>query len=236
MKLSITCRRTFICLIILLLVSCFSININAQYYHDNKDNIYVHKTNDENRISLTFDDGPHPKKTKEILEVLKKHNVKATFFMIGENALQYPEIVQMVAAEGHEIANHTYNHKSLYVQDKTKLIENVKKCSNTLENITGIAPKLFRPPEGYMNDDIAQTMNSEGYDVILWKIDTYDWKGKSSIDIYNTVVSSVKSGDIILMHDYIWKKSNTAQALDRIIPQLKDEGYCFVTVSELISQ
>lgn len=226
-------------LVFFVTVSIFSgscIEADAKYYHENTENVYVHKSNDSKMISLTFDDGPHPKKTQEILKVLKKYDVKATFFMIGENASQYPNIVQMVAAEGHEIANHTNDHKSLYRQNGSKLIQSVRSCTKVLTEITGITPRLFRPPEGYMNDDIAKIIDSEGYNVILWKIDTYDWKGRSSKEIYDTVVSGVNSGDIILMHDFIWRKSNTALALDLIIPKLKSEGYSFVTVSELISQ
>ena len=207
---------------------------NAKYYPDNIDNIYVHKRKSDNEIALTFDDGPHPQKTVEILKALKKHNVKATFFIIGQNAQKYPEILQMIAADGHEIANHTYDHKSLYKQSNESIVESVRKCSKLINSITGRKCVLFRPPEGFMNDNIAQLMKNEGYDVILWKIDTYDWKGRSATDIYNSVVESVKGGDIILMHDYIWRKSSTAQALNMIIESLKSRGFKFLTVSELI--
>ena len=237
MKLLINYRRIFLALILLCISIPFcSVFAGAKYYPDNTENIYVHKINDENMISLTFDDGPHPDKTPEILRVLKKHNIRATFFIIGQNASLHPEIVQMIAADGHEIANHTNDHKSLYKQTDSMILDSVRSCSDTLFEIVGSKPKLFRPPEGYMNDNIARLIRDEGYDVILWKIDTYDWKGRSDKEICNTVINNIKSGDIVLMHDFIWRKSNTADALDMMIPRLKEQGFSFVTVSELIAK
>ena len=107
-------------------------------------------------------------------------------------------------------------------------------CEQEIFNVTGKRTVLFRPPEGYLNDAIATQMLDEGYDVILWRVDTYDWKGKSAKEIADNVISNVKCGDIVLMHDYIWRRSNTAQALDILIPHLLSEGYEFVTISELI--
>lgn len=195
----------------------------------------MHKSTEDKKIALTFDDGPHPVKTEMILNVLRKYNVKGTFFTIGQNAERYPEVLQKVMAEGHEIANHTYDHKSIYKLNESELQLSVRKCSKIIYEITGEEPKLFRPPEGFMNDNIARFMDSEGYNVILWKIDTYDWKGRSSEDIYQTVTTKINCGDIILMHDYIWRKSHTPEALDIIIPKLLSEGYEFFTVSELIA-
>ena len=220
------------------LLSCtvFACYVSAKYYPDNIDNIYVHRNTDEKTIALTFDDGPHPHKTEKILEVLKKYGIKATFFVIGENASLSPDVLKKVSDEGHEIGNHTYDHKSIYKIKSEFLLESIKRCEQTIYDITGKRPSLFRPPEGYLNDNIAESMYRAGYDVILWRVDTYDWKGRSAEDIFKTVVSTVKCGDIILMHDYISIPSNTAKALDMIIPALLDKGYKFVTVSELISQ
>ncbi len=217
----------------MLCLSIFNISIHAKYYPDNKDNIYVHKQTEKKTVALTFDDGPHPIKTRKVLDVLKKHDVKATFFIIGENAQKNPEIVQEIAAMGHEIGNHTFDHKSVYKLPEKTLVESVKKCENIIKQITGQKTVLFRPPEGFMNDGIASAMQKQGYDVILWRVDTYDWKGRSAIDIYKTVTQNVKCGDIILMHDYIWRKSNTAEALDLIIDELKKQGYEFVTISKM---
>ncbi len=213
----------------------FGTKANAQYYPENKENIYVHQKTDEKKIALTFDDGPHPTKTGKILDVLDKYGVKGTFFVIGKNVKLYPEVLKRVYEEGHDIGNHTFSHKSINKMSYSCLCESVRECSDAICEVIGKKPLFFRPPEGYVNDSIAQKLYGEGYDVILWRVDTYDWKGRSADDIYNTVIKNVKCGDIILMHDYISNNSYTAHALDKLIPKLQTDGYEFVTVSELIS-
>ncbi len=227
-------RKAVLLLLCSFLLAAFPVQASAQYYPDNKDNIYVHKKTDEKKIALTFDDGPHPKKTEKILEVLEKYGVKATFFVIGENAKLYPEVLKKVKDAGHDIGNHTYSHKSINKMSYDSLLESVRKCNRTIFEITGERPMFFRPPEGYVNDGIAQQLYSEGYDVILWRVDTYDWRGRSAQEIYSTVMRNVKCGDIILMHDFISGESHTAQALDLLIPKLQAQGYEFVTVSDII--
>ena len=175
--------------------------ISAKYYHENKNNVYVHKNTSEKIVALTFDDGPHPQKTERILNILSKYNVKATFFVIGENAQQYPDVLKKTADLGHEIGNHTYDHKSVYKLQNDELVRSVIRCEKLIQSITEKKPSAFRPPEGYMNDEIANSMNELGYNVFLWRIDTYDWKGRDAYAIYNTVINSVCCGDIILMHD-----------------------------------
>ncbi len=234
MKRLISCRRAVSFILCLSLIAVYSCKANAQYYPDNKDNVYVHKNTVEKKIALTFDDGPHPKKTQKILDVLDKYCVKATFFVIGENARLYPEVLLDVKSRGHEIGNHTHSHESINKISYSSLIASVRECSNTINEIIGEQPKIFRPPEGYVNDGIASELYREGYDVILWRVDTLDWQGRSAKQIYNTVVNNVKCGDIILMHDFISYNSYTAHALDMLIPKLISDGYDFVTVSELI--
>ena len=235
MKHSIICRSIAL-VITLILVFNLSLSINAKYYHDNSGNVYVHKKTDKKLVALTFDDGPHNIKTDNILRVLEKYNVKATFFVIGENAQKYPDVLKRVQAGGHEIGNHTYDHKSIYKLSGEAVADEVNKCTQAIESITGQSPNLFRPPEGFMNDTLADIVGKHGYNVILWKVDTYDWMGKSAKEIFATVTKNVKNGDIILMHDYIWRKSNTADALDMIIPYMQEAGFQFCTVSELISE
>ena len=234
MRRSTICRSLTVVLALVTVVNMRT-DVSAKYYHDNTANIYVHKNTEEKMIALTFDDGPHVKKTEQILDVLDRYNVKATFFVIGENARKHPEILKKTYEAGHEIGNHTYDHKSIYKLSGVAVADEVDKCSETIESIIGSTPTLFRPPEGFMNDSLARIAGEHGYKVILWKVDTYDWKGKTAQEIYSNVSKNVRSGDIILMHDYIWRESNTAQALDLIIPDLLDKGYRFCTVSELIS-
>ena len=215
-------------------LNALSVNAYAKYYPDNRDNVYVRLNTKEKVLALTFDDGPHPTKTPQILDVLEKYGVKATFFMIGENVRLYPEVARKVAESGHEIGNHTYDHRSLYNMNDDEIKEQVRSCKEEIYSVTGKTAKLFRPPEGFMNDKIAFSMKDLGYNVILWGVDTYDWKGKSSFDIVKTVTDNTSGGDIILMHDYISKKSNTSKALDVIIPLLIERGYRFVCVSEFL--
>ena len=157
--------------IIVLAVLTGQTYIYAKYYHDNQDNVFVHKNTEEKIVALTFDDGPHEIKTEKILAVLDIYNVKATFFVIGQNAEKNPDILKKVVRAGHEIGNHTYDHKSIYKLSDGSLSDDVEKCSVVIEGIIGERPKLFRPPEGFMNDSIASTVGKKGYDVILWKVD-----------------------------------------------------------------
>lgn len=234
MRRSITYRSLSLLLSIIVFLT-FGLEASAKYYHDNTANIYVHKKTDKKIVALTFDDGPHEKKTEQILSILDKYKVKATFFVIGENAQKNPAILRKTYEAGHEIGNHTYDHKSIYKLCGDAVAEEVDKCSQVIESIIGTRPSLFRPPEGFMNDSLAKIVGDHGYNVILWKVDTYDWKGKSAQDIFTNVIKNIKNGDVILMHDYIWRESHTAQALDILIPYMLEQGYEFRTVSDLIS-
>ena len=171
-----------------------------------------------------------------ILDVLKKYNVKATFFIIGQNIDGNERILKRIHDEGHEIGNHTFSHRSLYKLTDEEIINEIRKCEEEIYKITGVNTKLFRPPEGYINDNIASMAKGLDKKVILWKVDTYDWKGKSASEIEKNVSSNLKCGDIILMHDYIWRKSYTAESLDILIPKLTANGYRFASISELIEE
>lgn len=190
-------------------------------------NVYHRHDNNEMKIALTFDDGPHPVLTPKILDILKKHQVKATFFIVGENANNYPEVVERILNEGHEIGNHTYTH------DKIDRGE-IERCEKTIYELTDYRTKLFRPPEGLINNAIKSASASLGYDIILWNIDTRDWDHTSPNDICKNVISNICVGSIILMHDYISFNSPTPEALELLLPKLIDMGYQFVVVSELI--
>jgi polysaccharide deacetylase family sporulation protein PdaB len=199
-------------------------------------NIYGFRENDDMMIALTFDDGPHPKITPKILEILEKHDVKATFFMIGENVEYYPNVVRSVVEAGHEIGNHTYSHPHISRINEETLAREISKCDNAVSKLTGIHPKLFRPPEGVIDNVVKVISSTNDYSVILWRVDTRDWAGTSASAIEKNISQNVRSGDIILMHDYISKNCHTVEAVERIIPILLKKGYKFVTVSELIEK
>ena len=196
---------------------------------------YRRVENMDMKIALTFDDGPHPYYTDRILEILEKYNVKATFFFVGQNIENYPEAAERVYAAGHEIGNHTYTHHRDRAMERGELISELEKCDDAIYEIDEYRTRLFRPPEGAFDDDVEMAAKSMDYSIILWSIDTRDWEHQRPETILGNVLTNIKSGDIILMHDYIGRNSPTPEALDMIIPALIERGYKFVTVSELVN-
>lgn len=189
---------------------------------------------DEKLVALTFDDGPHPHYTDAVLAVLAKYDIKATFFEIGRNIELYPDVTRRVVAAGHELGNHTYRHPHLSrVSDET-LLEELASCGRAAEATVGTVPVLFRPPEGARTPARCKLLGDRGYRQILWSVDTNDWRGHSAAEITRGVLREVKPGDIILMHDYVSRNFQGAAALETIIPSLREQGYRFVTVSELL--
>ena len=188
------------------------------------------------KIALTFDDGPHPTQTTRILGLLSEHGIKATFFIIGTNAEYYPELVAKEAAEGHEIANHSYSHTNLSKLTESEIADEIKRADEAIKKASGITPKLFRPPEGAYSPNVVSIAEKMGKQTVIWTVDTMDW-AKSPLD---TIVENVKrnatSGSIILYHDYTHRDAHTYESLRVLIPYLKSQGYEFVTVSELISE
>lgn len=188
------------------------------------------------KIALTFDDGPHPKYTERILKILDKYNVKATFFVIGVNILNYPEPLKKIQAAGHEIGNHSFSHNNKKDLDSEDAIREMQKCEGLIYEMTKQKPKLFRPPRGSCNEYVKKAAVALGYSVVLWSVDTLDWKGTAACDIWQMVSDSTHGGDIILMHDYTSGQNTTCDALEIMIPRLLSQGFEFVTVSELIKQ
>jgi peptidoglycan/xylan/chitin deacetylase (PgdA/CDA1 family) len=190
---------------------------------------------DEKRIALTFDDGPHPKYTAQILDILAQYGVRATFFVIGENADLYPEMLQRTIAEGHEIGNHTQTHplKSLTWE---QMEQELSDCEATIGEWIDCRPRIFRPPGGILSGTVTALAEHHRYRVILWSIDTRDWSHPPVEQITKTVLDGVGAGDIILMHDGIKRNSPTPEALRIFLPELLARGYRFVTVSELLEE
>jgi len=223
-------------LLSLLLASVAAFNLCSYYYPRNKDNVYVNGSPEKKYIALTFDDGPHPYESPRILDILKKYDVKATFFAIGENVRLYPQIVEREIKEGHQVGNHTFHHRKISKMSEKELTAALAKTGDAIYEICEYNTTVFRPPEGFCNEKVSKVAKKLGYNVILWKIDTKDWQGTSAQKMADMVLSSVKNGDIILMHDYISGKSYTAEALDILIPKLKENGYTLVTINELIGK
>ena len=198
--------------------------------------VYCRQLGDSKRIALTFDDGPHPRYTKEILEILKEYGVTATFFVIGVNAENYPQALRELADSGCEIGNHTYSHTRLTQMSEDDIKNEIQRCEEILMKSVGVKPCVFRPPEGMYPKESERIIEEMGYDIILWSIDTKDWARTPSHQIEQMVLSRTKGGDIILMHDYVSGGNTTCPALRNLIPRLLAQGYEFVTVSELIGK
>jgi peptidoglycan/xylan/chitin deacetylase (PgdA/CDA1 family) len=194
----------------------------------------------EKIVAITFDDGPHPYFTPQILNILAKHNAKATFFVTGLKAKLYPKIIKRELKEGHEVANHTYHHINNSHISAEKLSAEIAKTDEILKKIIGYKPDLFRPVAGHYNDVIVNTAVENEKLVVLWSWhqDPQDWKEPPASRIRTHITKSVRPGNIIVLHD--WHKRETSQtcqtvmALDGIVDTLTKEGYQFVTVSELL--
>ena len=191
---------------------------------------------DKPRVALTFDDGPHPRYTPEILDILKEYGVTATFFSVGSNAENYPRLIQRICEEGHELGNHTHNHFHVAKLSREALCTDIQSAQNVLERISGKPVKLFRPPEGVCTEDLKSYCEQKGMTILLWSVDTRDWAHTPVSEICENVKNNVKDGSIILMHDFIGKNSPTPAALRRIIPMLQELGYELVSVSQLLGE
>lgn len=218
--------------LILALSAAFTVSADADY----PDGVHLCHANSSMKIALTFDDGPHPTYTAEILDILAEYGIKATFFVIGENARKYPELVRRELAEGHEIGNHTFSHpcKTLPALSYDQLASELLRTENTVFESSEYRVRLFRPPGGITNQTVLSAAKRFDYEIILWNIDTVDWKHTPAPAISSYVTSSVKSGDIILCHDFATPTSNTPAALRLFIPSLLEAGFTFVTVSDLL--
>lgn len=185
-------------------------------------------------IALTFDDGPNAKITKDVLHVLQQYQVKATFFCLGYKVKRYPEIAQLIVSQGHEIANHTYSHPSLNQISNRELDKEIKMTQKVIFQTTGIFAHLFRPPEGIYNDQILKVAKKNQLQSVMWSWDqdTKDWsRNRMKSTIVKKVLKNASNGDIILFHD---SQKKTVQALKEILPELKKQGYQFVTVTQLL--
>lgn len=194
---------------------------------------------DKKVLALTFDDGPHPIYTNEILDVLKEYNVKATFFILGKHGELYPELLYRQKIEGHEIGIHSYNHINLR-RKKEEIIENEFDATQEVIYVTtGQNPRLFRPPYGTYSQEVYDVAVENQCKIVLWTYyqDTKDWSNPGVDKIVETVLSQATNGDIILFHDHNEGDENqTIEALKEILPVLINRGFRFVTVSELLDQ
>ncbi|MED3661137.1 polysaccharide deacetylase family protein [Ureibacillus sp. FSL K6-8385] len=182
------------------------------------------------KVALTFDDGPHPQVTKQILDILEKHNAKATFFMLGKQVEKNRDIALEVLNRGHEIGNHSYNHPVLTKQTTSQTAWQIDHTSKVIHDVTGEYPTVFRPPYGATNRMVESVVEIP---VVLWTIDTYDWKYRDPNKLLPFVQAKLHDGAIILMHDI---HQSTADGLESVLTYLEQEGYECVTVSEILAK
>lgn len=185
-----------------------------------------------NYVAITFDDGPSSSLTPKVLDVLKKHGAKATFFVLGDNAGRYPSVLARAVAEGHELGNHTYNHIKMTGSSQATVCDEIERTNAAIVAATGRRPKLMRPPYGATNSELVNLMyNTYGLKSVMWNVDTNDWQRPGVNVVVNRAVNSAKPGAIILLHDI---HSSTAAAVEGIVKGLHARGYQLVTVSQLI--
>ena len=203
------------------------------------DTFFLQGPTDQNQIALTFDDGPDSRFTNDVLDVLNQYNVPATFFLLGSRAVAYPEIVTRIQNEGHMIGNHTYFHPNLVDEsDMATLEREVIRTEDALNDIIGYRTKLFRPPYGFLYNELVEKLAELNYSVIGWSVDSLDWQEEPPEVIASNVLDIVHPGAIILMHDgadWDGDRTNTIESLHQIIPTLQEQGYEFVTVPELLN-
>jgi len=185
----------------------------------------------DNKISLTFDCAWNADDVDEIISVLDEYDCKSTFFVVGDWALKYPNAVKKLSNAGHEISNHSYNHKHYAKLNKDELKEDMDKCDEVIEKIVGFKNNLVRSPYGEYNNTVVEASHESGREIIQWSVDSLDWKDLSVAEITDRVVKKTESGSIILLHN---GTKNTAKALKTILPELKSKGFSFVPVSEII--
>lgn len=184
-------------------------------------------------LALSFDDGPHREFTPLVLDILKKHNIKAGFFLIGEWLEMEPDLAKRIMHEGHTIGNHSFKHSSKFTIRNTKaLINDLKQNEDLIYEITGKRVKLFRPPYGVTNPNIAAAARLLEYNVIGWSIRSLDTMGKPDEKIIKRVVTRLKPGSIILLHD---THKGIGTILEEVIRKAKEEGYTFVKPDELLN-
>jgi peptidoglycan-N-acetylglucosamine deacetylase len=188
---------------------------------------------DQPFIAMTFDDGPSSANTPRLLEILKQRNIKATFFLIGENAASNPDLVRQILADGHEIGNHSWTHPQLSKLSDDRVTAEISKTQDAIKEASGFTPTLLRPPYGAITARQREWIESQfGLSIILWSVDPFDWKRPGASVITQRILSQVRPGAIILSHDI---HKQTVDAMPATLDSLIAKGYKFVTVTQLIS-
>ncbi len=182
-------------------------------------------------VSISFDAAWGNEQTQTLLDILAEHNVKSTFFLVGNWVDKYPESVKAISDAGHDVGNHSDTHPHMTKLPKDKMIAQINDCNNKIEQITGKRPILFRPPYGDYNNDVIDVAEETKVHCIQWDVDSLDWKDPTAEEMVKRIKSKIKPGSIILMHN---GAKNTPEALPKILDTITEEGYNIIPISEII--
>lgn len=190
-------------------------------------------------VALTFDDGPDPVYTPQLLELLKRYNARATFFVTGRRSQEYPQLVARVAAEGHQVGNHGLEHKDYSSLPPEAVVAEVTQAGAMIQELTGKRPSVFRPPFGAFAPAVVDLLEQHDYHLVLW---TWSTNSQDSLDnpsteeIASRILQGVKPGAIILLHDHGGDRGPMVAAVDKVLAELGSQGYRFVTLDELLAK
>ncbi len=185
----------------------------------------------EKKLAISFDAAWGNEQTEELLQILERYQVKTTFFVVGDWVTKYPESVKAIADAGHEVCNHSDTHPYMTKLSQEQKIKQLQDCNSRIQAITGVSPKLFRPPYGDYNNAVVEATESIGMYTVQWDVDSLDWKDPTVEEMVNRVTGKVTNGSIVLFHN---GAKNTPAALPKILEKLQADGYAIVPVSDLI--
>lgn len=203
--------------------------------------IFIGLPHGSTKLALTYDDGPNDPYTLRLLEVLARHGVRATFFLIGRFVKQRPDIVRELVQAGHVVGNHTFSHPNLIFASTRQTRRELEQCEQALNDAVEEHSRLFRPPFGGRRPNTLRVARAIGLEPVMWNITGFDWRGKPAEYVEQKVRSHVKGGDVILLHDggpaaFGADRSQTVIATDRLIAEFKSQGYEFVTIPEMMAK
>ena len=208
-----------------------------QYYIRYPNTLYYKGKSNTNQVALTFDDGPDSYYTERVLEILKDHDIPATFFLVGSNINIYPDVVKKIVEDGHVIASHSWSHPDLYKLNKEELILQIKDTEKAIKDQTDVSIRFIRPPWGFVSDMLIQTAQEMNYKIVNWNVDSIDWRDQNVDQILINTIPNISNDSIILFHSAGGRDQNldaTINVLPELIETLKMNGYSFVTVDELL--